>query len=54
MDVMDCREYGKRGVISYVEMIQRKERSEHVDMITHQKWSGASLLDKQMNTVTGK
>jgi isocitrate lyase len=24
-----------------------------VDMITHQKWSGAALLDRQMQTVTG-
>ncbi len=47
------REYGKRGVVAYVEMIQRKERENQVDMLTHQKWSGAALLDKQMQTVTG-
>jgi isocitrate lyase len=48
-----AREYGKRGVVAYVEMIQRREREEKVDMLTHQKWSGAGLLDKQMQTVTG-
>ncbi len=47
------REYGKRGVVAYVEMIQRRERAEQVDMLTHQKWSGAGLLDRQMQTVTG-
>ena len=48
-----AREYGKRGVVAYVEMIQRRERAEQVDMLTHQKWSGAGLMDKQMQTVTG-
>ena len=48
------REYGRRGVVAYVEMIQRKERAEQVDMLTHQRWSGAGLLDKQMQTVTGR
>ncbi|TFJ86014.1 hypothetical protein NSK_002834 [Nannochloropsis salina CCMP1776] len=53
MTTMFAREYGKRGVVAYVEMIQRKEREQEVDMLTHQKWSGAALLDKQMQTVTG-
>lgn len=48
-----AREYGKRGVAAYVENIQRAERANKVDMITHQKWSGAALLDRQMQTVTG-
>jgi len=53
MTTLFSREYGKRGVVAYVEMIQRKERENEVDMLTHQKWSGAALLDKQMQTVTG-
>jgi len=48
-----AREYGKRGVVAYVEMIQRVERKEKVELLTHQKWSGAMLLDKQLAAVTG-
>jgi isocitrate lyase len=50
---MFAREYGRRGVVAYVEMIQRRERAEKVELLTHQKWSGAALLDRQMQTVTG-
>eukprot|EP00903_Cladosiphon_okamuranus_P014471 g13424.t1 len=48
-----AKEYGKHGVIKYVELVQRPERNEQVDILTHQKWSGANLMDKQVNTATG-
>lgn len=38
----------RHGVIKYVELVQRPEREEHVDILTHQKWSGANLMDKQV------
>ncbi|CAM9379395.1 unnamed protein product, partial [Choristocarpus tenellus] len=47
------KEYGKHGIIKYVELVQRQERKEKVDLLTHQKWSGANLMDKQVNIVTG-
>jgi len=46
-----ARDYEKRGMLAYVEGIQRKERDEDVALIRHQQWSGAELLDKQMGTV---
>ncbi|CAM9252292.1 unnamed protein product [Phaeothamnion confervicola] len=48
-----AREYGRHGVVKYVELVQRQERQEQVDLLTHQKWSGTELLDRQVNTVTG-
>ncbi|CAM9540038.1 unnamed protein product [Ectocarpus sp. 6 AP-2014] len=48
-----AKEYGKHGVIKYVELVQRPERNEQVDILTHQKWSGANLMDKQVNIATG-
>lgn len=41
----------RHGVIKYVELVQRPERNEQVDILTHQKWSGANLMDKQVTTV---
>lgn len=35
-------------MIKYVELVQRAEREEEVDLLTHQKWSGANLMDKQV------
>lgn len=35
-------------MIKYVELVQRPEREEQVDILTHQKWSGANLMDKQV------
>ncbi|CAN0539078.1 unnamed protein product, partial [Ectocarpus sp. 8 AP-2014] len=43
----------RHGVIKYVELVQRPERNEQVDILTHQKWSGANLMDKQVNIATG-
>ncbi|CAM9274621.1 unnamed protein product [Discosporangium mesarthrocarpum] len=48
-----AKEYGRHGVIKYVELVQRQEREEQVDLLTHQKWSGANLMDKQVNIITG-
>ncbi|EEH22112.2 isocitrate lyase [Paracoccidioides brasiliensis Pb03] len=33
------------GMLSYVNLIQRREKEIGVDVLTHQKWSGASYMD---------
>lgn len=40
-------------MLSYVENIQRKEISEGVETLTHQKWSGADYVDKLIHIITG-
>ena len=35
-------------MLAFVEYIQRKERSENVDQLLHQKWSGTHLKDREM------
>jgi len=47
-----ARDYAKRGMAAYVQLIQREERKHGVETLTHQKWSGAELLDTMLNTVT--
>lgn len=48
-----ARAFGDRGMIAYVEMIQRQERNRKVELLTHQKWSGAQLVDQMLNVATG-
>lgn len=47
------RAYATDKMLAYVKFVQRKERAERVDTLTHQKWSGAELMDAAINTVTG-
>jgi len=48
-----ARDYADRGMLAYVEGIQRKEREHNVETLTHQKWSGAEFYDNFMKTVQG-
>merc|ERR1712151_1087634 len=48
-----AREYAKRGAAAYVQLIQRKEREERVETLTHQKWSGSELADEAGNLISG-
>jgi len=48
-----ARSFSKSGIISYVQNIQRMERKENVDLLRHQKWSGAELIDKMVTVATG-
>merc|ERR1712176_1430846 len=48
-----AREYAKRGAAAYVQLIQRKEREEGVETLTHQKWSGSELVDEAGNLISG-
>jgi isocitrate lyase len=38
---------------AYVELVQRVERAQGTDVLTHQKWSGADYVDNLLKTVTG-
>lgn len=49
-----ARDFGKgRKMLAYVNDIQREETIANVETLTHQKWSGAALIDAQINLVTG-
>ncbi|ORX53068.1 isocitrate lyase [Hesseltinella vesiculosa] len=48
-----ARAYKARGMYGYVNNVQRKEREENVDVLQHQKWSGATYVDELIKTVTG-
>ncbi|KAF8085990.1 hypothetical protein N665_0639s0004 [Sinapis alba] len=48
-----ARDYARRGMLAYVERIQREERSNGVDTLAHQKWSGANYYDRYLKTVQG-
>jgi isocitrate lyase len=39
------RAFKKDGMLAYVNIIQRRERELGVDVLTHQKWSGAAYID---------
>merc|ERR1719197_1866092 len=47
-----AKEYAKRGAAAYVQLIQRKERENGVETLTHQKWSGSELVDTMINVVS--
>ncbi len=42
---MFARDYAKRGMLAYVSGIQRQERINGVETLSHQKWSGAEYYD---------
>eukprot|EP00416_Gambierdiscus_australes_P024382 CAMPEP_0171056882 /NCGR_PEP_ID=MMETSP0766_2-20121228/1390_1 /TAXON_ID=439317 /ORGANISM="Gambierdiscus australes, Strain CAWD 149" /LENGTH=549 /DNA_ID=CAMNT_0011511883 /DNA_START=62 /DNA_END=1711 /DNA_ORIENTATION=+ len=48
-----ARDYAKRGAAAYVQLIQRKERENGVETLTHQKWSGSEIVDEAGNIITG-
>jgi len=40
-------------MLAYVRDIQRQEGKHKVETLTHQKWSGAELIDTMLATITG-
>ncbi|CAI9090305.1 OLC1v1025052C1 [Oldenlandia corymbosa var. corymbosa] len=48
-----AKDFARRGMLAYVERIQREERSNGVDTLAHQKWSGANYYDRVLRTVQG-
>jgi isocitrate lyase len=45
--------YAKQGMRAYGELIQEPEMERGVDVVTHQKWSGANYVDNMLKMVTG-
>ena len=48
-----ARQYAKEGMKAYCEMVQEPEREAGVEVLTHQKWSGAQYMDDMIKLVTG-
>ncbi len=48
-----ARSFGEKGMLAYVQDIQRQEKVEEVELLTHQKWSGAELVDRMVNVASG-
>jgi len=46
-----AKDYKERGMLAYVETVQREERRLGVETLTHQAWSGASYLDAHLSTL---
>lgn len=38
-------------MLAYVDLVQRREKEKGVDVLTHQKWSGAAYLDGILGTI---
>merc|ERR1711988_505914 len=48
-----AKAYATKGARAYVELIQREERKNGVETLTHQKWSGSEIVDEMGNIVSG-
>eukprot|EP00934_Nitzschia_sp_Nitz4_P009066 Nitzschia sp. Nitz4//scaffold23_size168460//110851//112846//NITZ4_002232-RA/size168460-snap-gene-0.110-mRNA-1//1//CDS//3329543674//9056//frame0 len=48
-----ARSFGDKGMLAYVSEIQREERTHQVELLKHQKWSGAELVDQMVNVASG-
>lgn len=44
--------YREEGMLAYVRDIQREERKEGITLLTHQKWSGAYVVDQKVTAIT--
>ena len=40
-----AQKFKSEGMLAYVQLIQRREKELNVDVLTHQKWSGAAYID---------
>ncbi|KAH7295727.1 hypothetical protein KP509_27G062700 [Ceratopteris richardii] len=48
-----AKDFVERGMLAYVQRIQRQERAHDVETLSHQKWSGANYYDHFLKTVQG-
>ncbi|KAH7295724.1 hypothetical protein KP509_27G062400 [Ceratopteris richardii] len=48
-----AKDFVERGMLAYVQRIQRQERANDVETLAHQKWSGANYFDHFLKTVQG-
>ncbi|EMC92112.1 hypothetical protein BAUCODRAFT_126127 [Baudoinia panamericana UAMH 10762] len=47
------RDFAKRGMRAYGETVQEPEMAQGVEVVTHQKWSGANYVDELLRMVSG-
>ena len=47
------KDFAKRGMRAYGETIQEPEMEQKIDVVTHQKWSGANYVDGLLKMITG-
>ena len=47
------KDYAARGMRAYGETIQEPEMEQKVEVVTHQKWSGANYADELLRMVSG-
>lgn len=47
------RAFAKQGMRAYGELVQEPEMENKIDVVTHQKWSGANYIDNMLKMVTG-
>jgi isocitrate lyase len=45
------RAFKEDGMLAYVNLIQRREKELGVDVLTHQKWSGAPYMDGILGSI---
>ncbi|KAF2404174.1 BcICL1, isocitrate lyase 1 [Trichodelitschia bisporula] len=45
------KEFKDKGMLAYVELVQRREKELGCDVLTHQKWSGAGLVDGMLGAI---
>ena len=45
--------YAKHGMRAYGELVQEPELENGIDVVRHQKWSGANYVDNLLKMVTG-
>lgn len=50
---MFAKDFVNRGMLAYVQNIQRQERVHGIETLAHQKWSGANYFDHFLKTVQG-
>jgi isocitrate lyase len=48
-----ARAYASHGMRAYGELVQEPEMEQGVDVVKHQKWSGATYVDELQKMVTG-
>jgi len=48
-----ARQYAEYGMQAYCEMVQEPEREAGIEVLTHQKWSGAQYMDDLIKLATG-
>lgn len=48
-----AKAYAQRGMAAYGELVQEPEMENDIDVVRHQKWSGANYVDNMLKMVTG-